>query len=215
MTTQLSIYNQALAQIGETPLANLSEGRESRYLLDGVWDSLEGLDDCLTEGFWKFAVRFVKWTPDPSVTVAFGLPYAYSFPTDYLRAYGVWQDELQTTPLLDYKPQGERYLYAAINPIYLAYISNDVLFGRNLANWTSAFTRYVELYFAFRIGPKALQSQPKIDALEKRMHKALVRARSLDAMELATEMPAVGGWVRSRYGRSSGWDRGNTGRLIG
>lgn len=217
--TQLSIYNGALVVLGETGLAGSggvpTESRESKLLLDAVWDGENGLTDCLNDGFWKFAVRTIEWNYDPSVTTTFGLRFGFSLPTDYVRAYAVCSDPYLNTPLLLYRMEGRRYLFADIQVIYLSYISNDPNFGLNLSNWTLNFARYVEHYFAWRISPKVFQSQAKVDALEKRMHKVLVEARSLDAMENPTEQPAVGSWVRSRWGRNTGWDRGNPNRLIG
>lgn len=219
-TTQLSLYNGACLILGETALTGAAgvptEARETKFLLDTCWDNGAGLTDCLNDGFWKFAIRTIKWTNDPSNTPTFGQRFAFSLPSDYVRAYAVCQDEMLKTPLLDYRMEGRQFLYANIQTIYLAYVSSDPNFGTNLANWTLNFSRYVEHYFAWRISPKIFQSQTKVDALEKRMHKVLVEARSLDAMEGPTEMPAEGGWVRSRYGRFGGrWDRGNVGQLIG
>lgn len=213
--TQLSLYNGALMQLGETGLANLTETRESRYLLDNVWDNTGGLSDCLNDGFWKFAIRSVQWAHDPSVTPNFGLQWAFSLPTDYVRAYMVCSDAYFSTPLNLYRMEGRRYLYADIDPIFLSYVSNDTNYGLNLSNWTLNFTRYVECYFAWRIAPKVYQSESKLEALEKRLHRILIEARSLDAMEGAVDFPAAGSWVRSRWGRNYGWDRGNLNRLIG
>lgn len=219
MTTQLSIYNGACLALGETALTGAggvpTEARESKFLLDSVWDGTAGLADCLSDGFWKFAIRSIQWSYDPSVTTSFGLRYAFSVPTDYVRTYACCSDPYFAVPYLDYRMEGRDLAYSDLQTMYLRYVSSDVNFGLNLSNWTLNFTRYVELYFAWRISPKILQSQAKVDALEKRMNKMLTEARSLDAMENPTEQPAVGSWVRSRFGRRSGWDRGNVGRLIG
>lgn len=160
-------------------------------------------------------MRGIQWSNDPSVQLQYGLRFAFSLPVDYIRAYAVCSDPYYNTPLILYNIEGTQYLYADIQTIYLRYVSNDANFGRNLSEWTSAFTRYVEHYFAWRIAPKVYQDMNKVIALEKRMHTALVRARSLDAMDKATEQPALGSWVRSRWGRNTGWDRGNPNRLIG
>lgn len=216
VATQLTIYNGALMNVGETALASLTEARESRYLLDNVYNSGEGFDDCLSEAYWKWSLRGVQWTADTSVTPAFGYRFAFTEPTDYLKTYGIFQDELFTNPLYDYRVEGRGYTYANIQIIYNVYVSNDINYGRNLANWTPNFNRFVELYFAWRIAPKVFQGDvKKMAVLEKRLHDVRTDAKSLDAMEGPTEPTAPGTWVRSRRARFSGWDRGSLNRLIG
>ena len=70
MTTQLTLYNNALHLIGERKLSSLSENRECRRLLDTVWDR-PAIDDCLERGQWNFAIRSVHIDHSPSVEPAF------------------------------------------------------------------------------------------------------------------------------------------------
>src|SRR3546814_10721056 len=74
--TQLSLYNGALRLCGEAKLANLTEDREPRYVLDDVWDD-GALRHCLQQGLWNFAMRTVEAEYSPSVEPSFGFRRAF------------------------------------------------------------------------------------------------------------------------------------------
>lgn len=215
MPTQLSLYNRALVLLGQTQLANVTEAVESRYLLDGIWDNEGAIKYCLGEGQWTFASIYTKVHNDTTIHPSFGYAFAFSKPDYFVRDIGMWSDERSNTPLLNVRDSGNYWL-ADIQDIYLGYISIDpISYGGNLALWPETFTRYVEGYLALGIAPKVLQSEQKVEALEKKVRKLLANARSKDAMELPTSFTAAGSWVRSRWGRNTSWDRGNPNRLIG
>ncbi len=215
MTTLLSLYNRALVMLGQTQLASEVEAVESRYLLDGIWDNEGAAIYCLGQGLWTFATIATKIHYDTTIQPAFGKPFAFSKPVDFVRTVAICSDEMFTTPYIGYQDRGHYWL-GDMEDLYLAYVSKDsISYGLNLSLWPEAFTRYVEGYLAIGIAAKVLQSEQKVEALEKKVHRLLVDARSKDAMELPTSFPAAGSWVRSRYGRNTGWDRGNPNRLIG
>ncbi len=58
MTTKLSIFNDALAHLGELKLASLTENREARHVLDDTWSGR--VTFCLERAFWNFAMRSVE-----------------------------------------------------------------------------------------------------------------------------------------------------------
>ncbi len=212
MTTQLSLYNNALLLCEERKLSSLSEARESRRLLDTVWER-PAIDECLQMGQWNFAMRSVEVTPSPSVTPALGFTYAFDRPTDLMRTVAVCSDERFTVPLLQYQTDGP-YWFADIDPIYVRYVSNGDDYGADLSLWPPNFCRYVEAYLADAIIGRLTQDKQtwqKINAIKTR---ALSEAKSSDAMEQPTQMTPPGSWVRSRS-RGPGGDRGNRGSLIG
>jgi hypothetical protein len=64
-TTKLSLYNGALRELGSRKLSSLSENRESRRVLDDIWDG--GFrDEILESGLWTFAVRSIEIDRDSS-----------------------------------------------------------------------------------------------------------------------------------------------------
>ena len=82
-TTKLLIYNDALMICGERKLASLTEDREPRHLLDHVWDN-NGVDACLEQAQWHFAMKTVRLDYDPSVTPEFGYNRAFEKPSDWI-----------------------------------------------------------------------------------------------------------------------------------
>ena len=222
MTDRLSIYNGALLCCEERALGSLTEVREPRYLLDTVWNN-GGVQYCLEQGQWRFAMRTTKQTYDPDYDPAFGYRYAFPKPTDWVDTSAVCQDEYFQVPLLQYADE-IGYWFADQEDIYIKYVSNDASFGMDLALWPMSFTRWVEYYFAGRIVGKLTGKE----GLRKRLlgpvgrpdrgevHAALTIAKNRDAMAGPTTFPARGSWASSRQGgRGYSRDGGNPGSLTG
>ncbi len=220
-TTRLQIYNDALLLCGQTFLASLTENREPRRLLDQVWDS-QGIEYCLEQGQWQFAMRTVRIDYDPDIETQFGYTYAFNKPTDWVLTSALCSDERFTMPLTRYRDEIDNW-YADITPIYLHYVSKDEDYGFNLGRWPATFGDYVSAYFASKVilklsSDKALRAAlltPKSGILAQ----SLMIARSRAAMTQGTRFPAAGSWVRSRRGLASGrgplGDGGTSGSLNG
>lgn len=215
-TSQLRLYNHALRLLGERELASLSEDREPRRLLDAVWND-SGKRRVLESGLWNFATRTVKVDAEVAVTPAFGLRYAFTRPTDFVRIVALCSDPMLKTPLLDYRDDSA-YWYADITPIYLRYVSDDATtYGGNLATWTESFCEWAAFYFADQVRPKLTGFRTDADRKQWKadVKKALRTARSRDAMNQPTAFPPTGNWVGARQGGRGGGDRGNRGSLTG
>lgn len=197
MADQLSIYNNALIAMGERRLVSLTEARESRFILDDIWNEAALVNYCLEEGFWSFATRASQLTNDANVTPAFGWPYAFSKPIDYLRLKEICLNEFFTTPLLSYTDEPD-YWYTITNQLYIRYISNDINYGMNIGSWPGYFTYYVELELAARAAFRITKSNERREEVEKKRDQALRSARSKDGMNEATVMMPLGTWTRSR-----------------
>jgi hypothetical protein len=92
--SQLFIYNEALGHLGERRLANLSENREPRRVLDSYWPDTVAY--CLSQGLWKFARRTVRADSDASMTPQFGFNFMFAIPVDFVRVIVV-----STSPNMD------------------------------------------------------------------------------------------------------------------
>lgn len=212
MTTQLSLYNNALALLGERSLASLSESREARRRLDAAW-SRPAIDDCLSKGQWKFAMRTLEIACDPNFTTQFGYQYAFTRPADLIRVTSLCSDEYFNSPLLRYQTEGA-YWFADVEPIYVRYVSNDASYGGDLSLWPQNFCRYVEAYLADAIVEATVADKSMWQKVRALMKDNLTNALSTDAMEDPTAFPPSGAWVSARRGRSSR-DRGKRSSLIG
>lgn len=210
MATRLSIYKGALLLLGERTIEDLSEDTPSRYDLDLVWDR-NGVKYCLERGFWKFALRTVKLDYDTSIETAFGFRRAFQKDTDYVRTAGVYQDEFLEAPLTRYSDE-VGYIYADLDEIYVQYVSSHADFGMNLTQWPETFTKYVEHYFAYETCEKITGSRVKKSDMKADIKKALMEARSNDAMQGPAKFMPPGSWTQARLGRQgsrgyrhSGW----------
>lgn len=210
MTTQLSLYNGALRNIGERRLASLTENVPARYELDAVW--ADGfIEDVLEKGLWNFAMRTTRQDYRTEVEPGFGYRRAYLKPDDFVRTAMLSSDEYFNSPLMAYADE-QGYWFADIDEIYVAYVSSDSSYGRDYSRWTPSFTRFVEAYLAHRIAP-AIAPDERQNAYSLQ-RKLLIEARSRDAMNEPTKMLPQGDWVSSRKGWGRG-DRGSRHTLIG
>lgn len=212
MTTRIQLYNAALRLCGDRKLSALTEDREARYLLDGVWDD-GGVQACLEKSFWQFATRTVQVDYDTDITPSFGYNRAFSKPSDWIKTAGICQDEYFTTPLLQYSDENG-YWYASIDTIYVKFISNGNSYGNDLSIWPQAFADFVAAHFARKIIKKLSGDENKETGLEKLEQKLLTDAKNLDASASPQKFPAPGNWATSRNTRNYR-DRGNRGSLIG
>lgn len=207
-TSRLQIYNTALLMCGERSLASLTENREPRHLLDTVWNN-GGVDDCLEEGQWFFAMRADEMGYDTDITPSFGYARAFTKPTDWLLTSAVCSDEFFRQPLLRYSDEAG-YWTADIDTIYVKYVSNDVQFGMNLALWTPSFTDFVASHFAYKISFKLTNDEAtfnKLIAVRERMKRD---AKNKSAMAETTKFSPPGSWSMARLRGSTRRDGGNT-----
>ena len=213
MADRLSLYNDALMLCGDRSLSSLTEEREPRRLLDQVWNS-GGVDRCLEDAQWHFAMRTVHIDYDPDIQPDFGYTRAFTKPTDWLLTSALCVDDRFQVPLNQYFDEKD-FWYSDMDEIFVRYISNDPLYGMDLGKWPHSFTEFVTAHFASRIILKLSKSQEKFKELHALRERFKKEAKGRAAMAEPTSFPAKGSWVRSRTRGSQRGDRGNTGSLIG
>lgn len=204
MTDRLKLYNGALRALGERRLASLTENREPRRHLDDVWD--DGfIDAVLEQGQWNFAMRSVQLEYDPDITPGFGYRYAFAKPTDYIRTAAVCSDEFFNSPITQYSDEAG-YWYSNLSRLYVKYVSNDESYGGDLSRWPETFTDYAQQHLAEQVAPRLTQAASRLEVIKRDKKKALIDARSKDAMAEATAFMPLGGWAsaRSRGNRRRG-----------
>lgn len=214
MATRLGLYNASLRECGERKLATLTDDYAPRHMLDDVWN--DGfVRDVLGAGQFSFATRSIEVEYDPDTTTDFGYSFAFSHPTDLVRTVGLCSDERFATPLTSYQVEAG-FWYADVEPLYVRYVSDDSTYGGDLTAWPEDFTRYAELRLAWRILPRLTGSRADRAQIAKDAKRALLDAKSSDAMEKPTQFTPRGMWVSSRAGRrGTNGDRGSRSRLIG
>ena len=212
MATQLGLYNAALIEIGDKPLASLTEAGEPRRILDQVYSDV--VADCLEEASWNFAIKTIQSVSDTGIEPSFGLTEVFAKPSDWVRTHAVSADDRFSAPLLDYVDD-VNYWSSDTSPIYVRYVSNDASFGLDLTKWPRTFTRYVELALAHRILPRLSQSRSDKERIDRDMRRAKRNAMNKDVMnEAQPKFAPSGSWTTARGGGPSG-DRGSRGSLTG
>ena len=214
MATKIGVLNNALIELGHRTLADTGENVVAGTLLNTVYNQV--VNEALSVGSWNFAMETVQLDADTGVTPNFGFTEVFAKPPDWLRTMGVSGDEYMTFPLLQYFDDSD-FWSADFSPIFVRYVSNDTGLGFELTRWTPAFTRYIELELATRVGFRITQSEEVMALIAKKRDRARRNALAQDAMnEAQPKFPPAGSWTRSRGGRTGGSrDRGNRGSLIG
>jgi len=220
-TNKLQVYNEALEILGERSLASLTENRESRRILDNIWDN-GFIDILLDEGNWEFATRSAKMIYDPSFTALFGYQYAWAMPSDCIRLGKVCSDEFITVPMTRYTIEAGQF-FTDWEYTFISYVSNDpVTYGGNLGVWPQGFCRYAAAYLAGRAVKRITQSEAEYlrlmgnDGKKGLVHTLLVQARSKDAVDLPTKFLPQGAWTTARGGYgTSRRDGGSRANLVG
>jgi hypothetical protein len=199
MADQLSIYNQALLHLKESPLADLTEERESRRVLDALWASVRQV--MLEAGFWKFAIRTVRIYADPDIAPNFGLSMAFNKPADWVKTYLVSASEYMDPPFYDWVEESNLF-FADVNPLFVRYVSNATPgYGHDPSRWTGRFAQAFAFELAWRAAPKAAGSSDSlIERLEKDKMIALSTALSFEALREPTRRPPQGKWNSARFG---------------
>ena len=210
MATKVGIFNGALLELGHRAMVDTGEPVEAGRDLNRHYSRV--VNDCLAAGSWNFAMETIKAVADTGVTPNFGFTEVFAKPSDWVRTFGVSQDERLSIPLLQYYDDAN-FWSADISPIYVRYVSNDTGLGFELTRWPAAFTRYVEMELALRVAPKVARSEA--ERVERLRDKAKRNALGQDAMnENQPKFPPMGSWNSARGGGRGG-DRGNRGSLTG
>lgn len=221
MTNRLALYNDALLLVGERDLTGLTVVEETRYLLDHVWNN-GGVDSCLEEGQWEFAMRTVRIDYDPGITPDYGYNRAFDKPSDWILTSAVCSDEFFRVPVLRYVDEAG-FWYSDLDSLYVRYVSNDASYGGDLSLWPKSFTEFVAAHFAALIVLKISNDEDRLrlflspERPERGIRgRALLKAKARCAMASPTQVSAQGGWSLARTRGVSRRDGGgNTGSLIG
>jgi hypothetical protein len=201
MTDKLSIYNLTLRHLEERKLASLSEPREPRRVLDDFYD--QEVAWCLERHLWKFAQRSVQIDASETIVPFFGFNFSFDKPPDYVRMILLSTTPTFKTPYIGYKEEGGQF-YGDFTPIYLMYVSNDVLYGMNLGVWPATFVDFVTLHIAVKACKRITGSTEMLKVLAPLYKEARRVSAANDAMEEGPEFPPQSTWVRARRGFQTG-----------
>lgn len=196
MVTKLQLYNFALGHLGPVRLSTLAENRSDRKELDAVYDGV--MQGMLERGLWYFALRTVHLDPDTDVETLFGLPYAYSLPSDFVRIRLISPDERQETEDRTYRREGQ-YIYSDYAELYLSYVSNGVNFGQNIGGFTQLYAEAFGAELAYQSGLPITKDSAKKNDLLVIKERMLIKAKRTEAVDERVKMKPLSSWVMTRF----------------
>ena len=144
--TQLGIYNDALRLVGETRLDSLTEDRESRYDLDGVYE-LGAIDKCLEVVRPKFASTTTALT---GTSVASG--YEFALPDDFVTIVGVYSDVELDQIVSRYTYDGSS-IFCDYDTLYLRYTNNTVTEADFSPGFASVVSKFMGREICYKFDP--------------------------------------------------------------
>lgn len=178
MATKLQVYNRALSMLGERRIMSLTSNRESRRLLDTVYDEVKAY--CLEQGMWIWAMRTVSATAMALPSIAYGFKNAFTRPSDVIHTYFAANHASMKDPLTHFLDDGNTY-FSDSATTYVRYTSDDNAWGNDLARWSYTFAKFVSAELAAAI---AFNLTKNMELAEKLMGFAkilLFEARALDS----------------------------------
>ena len=193
MTTQLTIYNEALRHIGERRLASTSEAREPRYVLDDAYTDV--LAFCLEQGMWNFAL-VSSGSLSSAGTGSFGYSRKFTKPAALVHLFQVSDSASFTPPFSDFVEEAGFYHSSATN-LYLRYVSNDgTTGGGNLTLWTNSYARYVAVTLAANVCYRITSSAELTNYLFGLSGRFLLNALAIDSLRAPPGLLPFNQWAR-------------------
>lgn len=209
MADKLQVWNQALVHLEKHELATLTDDAEARYVFDQAWAGV--VEEAFDDGDWNFAKETAQLVASVSGTAALGWTYVFDYPDDHQRTIAISNvipfDLNQ--PFYDFLDEGG-YIHSNTPTLYIRFISTDKQADGQVSTWPTFFWRYVAMKLAFETCGKLTGGQTDKEMLEKRLVKALRKAKSVDARNEPNKKVPTGSWLRARRGGYGGSGLGNT-----
>lgn len=196
MADKLQVWNQALIHLGAAPISSLTDDAMSVNVFGNAWAGV--VEEAMNEGDWNFAKATVEIAPGTG-TPSVGFEYRYEYPSDYERTIEISSDPQFLTPFYDFRDEGGA-LHANVDPLYLRYIRRDISEDSEIDAWPTMFWRFVAVKLAYETVERITQSTTGMDKLERRLTKALRKAKSVDARNEPGKQLPTGSWNRARSG---------------
>lgn len=213
-TTQTTIINRALQLLGYKAVSSISQNDRGAKAMNVAYQPV--LEAMLRENFWGFSIQ--RATLAASATQpAFGKGNYFPLPGDFLMiappdqnanvgigagaipagliprvpnvglAYSDWQIEIM--------PNGTKAIASDdAGPIYLRYVTRNVIEGNFDPNFTEAFAACL----AMDTCEQLTQSNAKLQTLEKMHDDAMKKAKQRNAFESMPVLPPVDSWILAR-----------------
>lgn len=170
MATQVEISSNALLMLGAQAISSLTEDTDRARLVNSLYGMVR--DDLLRNHPWNSCIRRVSLAPE-ATPPAFGYPYAFVLPTDWLRTLAVGEDDDE----VDYRHEGGRIL-SHENPLLLRYVAN-----RPESFWDAGLVQCMTLALSARLAYPITLSSAREELAIRSFEIALKRAKAIDGQD--------------------------------
>lgn len=189
MASVIGICNSALIKLGATTIMSLDERSRNSNLCGEQYDKLR--DELLRSHTWNFATartKLARLTTPP----VFGPANAFQLPTDFLRALSVSGDPGGGFEV-EYRIEG-RKLISDSPAVWLRYVR--IVTDPN--EMDSAFREALAWRLAVDLALPITQSASVLSEMREGLTRAVLGARSIDALEDVAEQLPESQWVSIR-----------------
>lgn len=166
-TTEVSICNEALSQIGAKSIISFDENTENARRCASIYDSTRRA--LLRMHPWSFAKKRVQLAP-VTTHPTFGYENSFPLPRDFLRVISAGVEEYEVEA---------RHILANTNLINLQYIADE----DNEEIWDSLFCECMVLYLINKLAKPITGSQSESDSAWQKLQNMLKQARAINGQE--------------------------------
>ena len=196
MASAESVCNVALRRIGGSRITSLTDGSKNATVCNDIYETIR--DDMLRNHPWNFAAVWIKLAQTATAPVA-GFDYYYGMPSGWLRTILVSDDDAgRGRP--DYREESDGddiRIACSAAEVWIKFVKRITDLNKWSADAVEALAARLALDLAV---PVANMNATLRSELKEEAKKALIRAKSTDAMSDTPEPRPRGTWVTSRYG---------------
>lgn len=145
--SQLSLYNQIAARLGQPELRFVDDESELRLAIDNVYGLAR---DYLIEQIQPLFATKTAILNSPAASAVHGFDNVFTFPNDYSGLLGVWTDEDMDERVHRYFIEEGTIAVDNHAAIYIRYSAN----AADEADWTPSFNRAMAEYIAWILSPR-------------------------------------------------------------
>lgn len=196
MPGETDVINTAARLVGAERITSLTDGTKTANVASDLYEELR--DYLLRSHPWNFATKRVRLARSATAP-AFELDYAYVLPSDWLRTISVHDNDAGHGTLFCRTEQvgSQVVIVASSEQVYLRYVSR--ITDPNLM--APDFRRALEVGLARDFAIPLASSNSLQESLSQKAERALMQARSTDALGGSPELRPRGSWATSRGGR--------------
>lgn len=190
MASVTGICNVALRNLGANRITDLTDGSKNANVLSDIYD--ETRDHLLRSHPWNFATKRANLSRSATAP-AFGFAYLYALPADWLRTVTV-HDNSDGIGTMVHREEG-LFIATDAEAVYISYVARIT----DPNAMTADFREALSLELARVAAVPITDSGTLQDRMAVAAEKALLRARSTDALTGTPGTRPHGSWITKRF----------------